>query len=677
MNEIIGNQIFPFLKSKLAMRLSLYIFLIAVVTSLLLGALNGVREYHAQQKALQGEFQQIEKINLDSIKENLWILNINSLQTIFKGLLQKRNFVYFQLRGDKGENLIEVGKRPKENFLLKKIPLYYNDAYGKKVYIGTLTMVATTEFIRNTVIHNTVSTLVILLITMLLVGFSILLLVWLFISKHLFKIQSYTRKIRLDRETAPLNLEREENYWTHNDVLSSLVNAFNNMQQTLQNSYHQLEYQSLHDPLVELPNRRSLKLDISKRIRECVSSEKFAALYFIDLDFFKVLNDSLGHTVGDQVLIRVAKRLKKLQKEGLQIYRIGGDEFLILSRPLSNDKRRAKEAAVKIVKNIQSLFDENITLENRKIKITLSIGIELFQELEDAETIIKHADNALYQAKEAGRNRFAFFHEQMQSNADNRLEMEQRLHQVIENDELITYFQPKFDAKGSVRSAETLVRIKDARGSLVPPGNFIPLAQETGMILELDRQIVRKVFQFIRQNKQKIEMSSIKSIAMNISPNQFLMADFPAFIFSEAKRFGIDPHFIVLEITEEAMISNVEYALETMIKLKKYGFKFSIDDFGTGYSSMRYLINFPLDELKIDKSFIDHILDEGRSTAVIQTIITLAKNLHLNVVAEGVESREQLNAICQYGDVLIQGYVFSRPLPQEEFLHLLEEHSER
>jgi len=673
MNKASTNHIFPFLKSKLAIRLSLYIFGIAVVSTLVLGALQAFRTYHIEEEILKKEFKQIEKVNIHSIQENLWILNINSLRTMLAGLLQKRNFVYFKLTDEKDKTLIEVGKLPQENFLLKKLPLYHNDAYGKKVYLGTLTIVATTKYIRGDIVRNTISTLVILLITMLFVGFFILLLIWFFISRHLFKIRSYTRDIRFDREIPPLKLDRKESFWTRNDVLISLVEAFNRMQTMIRNSYLQLEYQSLHESLCNLPNRRAFKKDLSDRIQECKISGKFAILLFIDLDFFKVLNDSLGHTIGDEVLIEVAKRLRGLEKRELKVYRLGGDEFLILTKPLAKNKEKAHEFALQIAEEIQSLFNKDIILKNRTVKITTSIGIEIFRDLKDVETIIKHADNALYKAKEYGRNRFSFFQDQMQENADKRLEMEQLLHQVIEHDGLITFFQPKFDSKQKIRSAETLIRMRGSDGKLVPPGDFIPLAQETGMILELDRQIVRKVFRFIQQNKKIISVSSLESIAINISPNQFMMADFPNFIISEAERFNIDPNFIILEITEEAVVSNVNYALETMLKLKEYGFKFSIDDFGTGYSSMRYLINFPLNELKIDKSFIDHILDDERYVAVIQTIITLAQNLHLNIVAEGVETTEQLEAIYKYGDVLIQGYIFSRPLPKEEFLQLLED----
>ena len=667
MNRQVTNRYFPFFKSKLARRLSLYIFGVTVATALLVSAVQIVWEYRAEKQALKEEFEQIRKINLKSIEEDLWILNIASLRTTLNGLLQKRNFVYFRLTDDRDKVLAEAGKLPEYGFLIKKVPLYHNDAYGKNVYIGTLSMVATTEYIRNDIIHHTVTTLAILLITMMLVGFFILLLVWLLVTKHLYKIQNYTHEIRFDKPIPPLKLDRNENRWTRDDVLSSLADTINGMRTMIRDSYSRLEYQSLHDALTDLPNRRSLRIDLEKRIRESKESQKYSALSFIDLDSFKVLNDSLGHTVGDKILIEITRRLKRLEERGLKVYRIGGDEFLVLTPPLCREKKEAQKTVQLLAEEIRHLFDENIRLDDKTLKITASIGIELFRSEQDIETVMKHADNALYKAKEKGRNNIAFFNEQMQSSTDRRLELEQILHHAIENDRFIIYYQPKFDRERKLCSAEALTRLQHEDGTLIPPVEFIPFAEETGLILEIDRMVIRKVFRFVLENRINIEKSGMKSIAINISSAQFMMADFVQFIITEADRFSIDPHSIILEITEEAVVSNIEHTIETMLALKQHGFQFSIDDFGTGYSSLHYLMNLPLDELKIDKSFVDHILDNERSVAVVQTIITLAQNLRLSVVAEGVENDEQFRALYQYGSTVFQGYLFSRPIPEEEF----------
>ncbi len=662
-----------FLKSKLAKRLSLYVLGVAIATALVVSAIQAVWKYHIEKEQLQKEFGQIEKINLKSIEENLWILNITALHTTLKGLLQKENFVYFKLTDEHKQTLVEVGKRPHDHFLLKTLPLYHQDSHTSKVYLGRLTMVATTVHIRNNIVYNTLSTLFIFLVTMLLVGFFILLLVWFLITKHLFEIQQYTHQIRFDREMPPLQLKRKINHWTKHDVLTSLVQTINKMRKLIHDSYLRLEYQSLHDTLTDLPNRRSLEINLNQQIEAMKDHQKYAALYFIDLDSFKVLNDSLGHTVGDRVLVEIAERLKTLEEQKIQIYRIGGDEFLALTPPLSQKREKAHQLAHTFAEAIQELFAKEIRLEEKTLKITASIGIELFQKGEEIETIMKHADNALYKAKERGRNTISFFNKQMQASADRQLELEQWLHYAIEHDAFIIHYQAKFDREQRLSSAEALTRLKKKDGSLISPQLFIPLAEETGLILEIDRKVIRQVFQFIHDYKEKIEKSGMKSMAINISSAQFLMVDFPQYMMREVNRFGIDPHFIILEITEETVVSNVEHAIETMLELKQYGFQFSIDDFGTGYSSLRYLMNFPLDELKIDKSFVDHILINEQSAAVVQTIITLAQNLHLNVIAEGVEEQTQFQALYHYGSTLFQGYLFSRPLPEEAFLKLLDE----
>lgn len=664
---------FPFFRSKLAKRLSLYIFGITVAIALFVTTLNVIWEFQHEKERLRQTFRQLEKVNLPSIRDNLWILDIPALRTILKGLLQKRDFVYFKVTDDQGKVLVEAGKFPSKNFLFEKVPLYHKDAYGKRIYIGTFTMVATTRYIYENILRNTLSTLTILLITMLLVAIFTLVLVWSLISKHLLTIQIYTDGIRFEEEIPPLRLERKENHWTRNDALSSLVNTINKMQKMIRDSYRRLEYQSLHDPLTGLPNLRSLRNDLSRRIEECVVTGKSAALYFIDLDSFKILNDSLGHTVGDAALREVAKRLKRLKNHGIDVYRIGGDEFLLLTETLSDAPEKARKLAQQYAEEIRHLFGEKFKLDGKSFKITAGIGIKLFQKGQDIETIMKHADNALYKAKEKNRNTIAFFHEGMQSSADKTLEIEQYLHHAILEDEFIVHYQPKYDRERKLRSAEALTRLRRNDGSLIPPGEFIPYAEETGLILDIDHRIIAKVFRFLRDHRPAMEKSGMESLAINISPAQFMMADFAQFIVSQAERFSIDPRFIILEITEETVVSNTEYAMETMLELKRHGFRFSIDDFGTGYSSLRYLMNFPPDELKIDKSFVDHIPDNERSVAIVRTIITLAENLHLTVVAEGVEREEQFRALDRYGCTFFQGYLFSRPLPEEEFLRLLTE----
>ena len=660
------------LNSKLATRLLFYTLLISTGITLLVSTYLLYREYRQETEALQQEFEQIKKVNLKSIEENLWFLDIASLKTMLTGLLQKQDFVYLELNDEQGKVLVKRGRFPKDNFIVQAVPLYHRNVGGGKTYIGKLTMVATTENIRKNIFKNAYFTLVPLAIAMFLVAVFIIFLVWSLISKHLLKIQSYTQDIRLDREQEPLVLDRQESRWTHNDEFSTLVDAINMMQHEIRESYSRIKYQSLHDPLTGLANRRSLENRLSRLLRDCQKSGRFAALLFMDLNRFKLLNDSLGHTIGDNILLELAKRLTAFETKGYFVFRIGGDEFVILTGLLSDDPEEARVTARQLAEKIQQRIEENIVIGKTEFKITASIGIEIFQDEQDVATILKHADNAMYQSKTMGRNGIAFFDEQMQDSTDKQLEMEQILRQSLQENDFIIHFQPKYGPDKRICSAEVLIRLQRPDGTLILPKEFIPIAEETGIILEVDRQIIRRVFQFIINNRSRLNNSGIKSIAINISALQFMMADFARFITSEAERFGIEPGFIILEITEEAVVSNIEHTIETMRKLKGQGFHLSIDDFGTGYSSMRYLANFPLDELKIDKSFVDRILEDERSLAVVRTIITMAHNLHLNVVAEGVESQQQFDVLLENGCTFFQGYLFARPQEEEEFLKTLE-----
>ena len=662
----------PLLKSKLAKRLTLYILGTLVGITLLISAFLLYQEYRQETGALRQALEQIEKVNLQSIEENLWVLDIDSLKIIIRGLLQKPDFIYFKLTDEQGKVLVEEGRLPRKSFIAKTLPLYHHNADGTRTLIGKFTMAATTEYIRKAVFKDAYFTLVPLAIAMLIAAILIIVLVWFLISRHLIKIQNYTQNIRLDRVQKPLVIDREENRWTRGDEFSTLVEAINKMYREIHGSYSHIKYQSLHDPLTGLANRRSLESMLSQRLADCRKSGQFAALLFVDLDMFKVLNDSLGHTIGDHILAELAKRLKHFKNTGSLVFRIGGDEFVILTEPLSSNREEARQRAQKLAQEVQRTIEENVVIGEREFKMTASIGIEIFRDEQEIATILKHADNAMYQAKAMGRSAIAFFHEQMQSDADKRLELEQLLRRAVQKNDFVIHYQPKFDREKKLRSAEALTRLQRADGTLILPGEFIPVAEETGMILEIDRQIVRKVFRFIARNRSRIEHSGIESIAINISPAQFMMSDFASFMIEEAERFGVDPGFIILEITEEAVVSNIEHTMKTMQRLKEHGFQLSIDDFGTGYSSLRYLMNFPLDELKIDKSFVDHIMENDRSIAVVRTIITMARNLRLNVVAEGVEKPKQFEVLFEYDCTLFQGYLFARPQREEEFLHILE-----
>ncbi len=659
--------------SRLAKWLIFHVLGVLAGITLLMGTFLFYREYRVETQELSRAFSQIQKVNLESIEENLWILDIDSLRILLKGLLRKRDFVYFKVSDERGKVLAEEGVFPQKDFVVRTVPLYHLDAYGAKVRTGELTMVATTKYIWSHIFKEAYFALILLVVTLFFEAVFIVYLVWFLISRHLEKIQRYTRDITLNHQQEPLTLDRVKKHRNRQgDELDALVDAINRMRYQIQESYSHIEYQSMHDSLTGLANRWALKQQLSRRIRDGRESGRFAALMFVDLDLFKVLNDSLGHAIGDHILVELAKRLRRFEKKGHFVFRIGGDEFVVLTGLLSENPDKARQSTRRLAEEIQAVIKRSIAIEARSFRVTASIGIELFRDIQDISVILKHADNAMYRAKSMGRNTIVFFREQMQLNADKRLEFEQRLRQALQEDSFVILFQPKYDRDKRPRSAEVLIRLRRADGTLTPPEEFIPIAEETGMILGIDHLVIRRVFQFIAENRTCIDGSELESIAINISPLQFTITGFTRFIISEAEKYGIEPNFIILEITEEAVVSNIKRAIETMHELKEYGFRFSIDDFGTGYSSMHNLISFPLDELKIDKSFVKYVLESDRNIAIIKSIIAMAHNLHLHVVAEGVEHSEQFKMLVESGCELFQGYFLAYPQLEEDFLIMLQ-----
>jgi len=313
-----------------------------------------------------------------------------------------------------------------------------------------------------------------------------------------------------------------------------------------------------------------------------------------------------------------------------------------------------------------------MSFNGQHYRVTASIGIALFKGgEEDCETVLKHADNAMYEAKAAGRNNTRIFHSEMQEQSDNRLFVEQSLIEAINNNDFMVFYQPKYNNHKEITSAEALIRWQQNNGDFISPADFIPIAEDTGLIVEIGYQVIAMVFQHTLEHIDTIKKAGLTSISINVSPRQFREIGFADYLISSIDELGLDAELFMLELTEEAVVSNIEKTISTMNKLKRYGFKLSIDDFGTGYSSLRYLKDFPIDELKIDKSFIDHIVNNKDDNAIVRSIITMAQNLNLDVVAEGVEREAQFKLLLENGCHLYQGYWFSKPIDPDAFIKLL------
>jgi diguanylate cyclase (GGDEF)-like protein/PAS domain S-box-containing protein len=419
---------------------------------------------------------------------------------------------------------------------------------------------------------------------------------------------------------------------------------------------------SQHDSLTDLPNRLLLNDRLSQAIALALRNNKKMAVLLLDLDRFKHVNDTLGHYVGDRLLKEIAKRIKGCMREADTVSRQGGDEFIILLQEVSDSIGTARAAA-----QVLSLIAQPYSIDGHEIHITGSLGISVCpDDGEDSDTLIKHADAAMYQAKMHGRNKYQFFTRGINERAVKRFALEGSLRSALAREESVLYYQPKMDvATGAVTGAEALLRWPSRRKELGSASQFIPIAEESGLIIPIGEWVLRTACE---QNCawQAAGYGPIP-IAVNVSAVQFKERNFLELVSRTLDQTGLDPQYLELELTESAMMQDIEFTITLLESLKKMGVGLAIDDFGTGYSSLSYLKRFPIDTLKVDRSFVKDIATDPDDAAITSAIISMAKILKQKVVAEGVETLEQLEFLRKEGCDVIQGYYFSEPLSAEDF----------
>lgn len=424
---------------------------------------------------------------------------------------------------------------------------------------------------------------------------------------------------------------------------------------------------AFYDPLTQLPNRRLL-LD---RLKQAISSRKrsdtYGAILFIDLDNFKTLNDTLGHNIGDLLLQQVAQRLRGCVRESDTVSRFGGDEFVVMLDALSTDLGESLNQCETIGKKILTSLNQSYQLDGHVYQNTPSIGITLIgDQHESVDELLKRADLAMYQAKAAGRNTLCFFDPAMQASVSARAALESDLGLALLNAEFVLYFQPQIGEDGRVMGAEALVRWQRPGLGVVAPSEFIPLAEDTGLILPLGQWVLESACHQLAV-WAKVPDMALLTIAVNISAVQVRQDNFVSQVMDVLRLTGAKPGQLKLELTESLLLKDLDAVISKMLALKEIGVGFSLDDFGTGYSSLSYLKKLPLDQLKIDQSFIKDILSDPNDAAIAKMVVVLGEALGLSVIAEGVESEEQRLFLKQLGCHAYQGYLYSRPIPINEF----------
>ena len=423
--------------------------------------------------------------------------------------------------------------------------------------------------------------------------------------------------------------------------------------------------QAYFDSLTQLPNRL-LALDrLSQLTVEATRNYEKAAVFFLDLDDFKKINDSLGHEAGDKVLIETANRLQRALRKADTIGRLGGDEFIILSKGISTQQN-----AVGIAEKLLQNFREPFTIEGRELMLTISIGVAIFPDNgKSVSDLLRNADTAMYQAKALGRNTYSFFTNQMNTVIQRRLTIEEQMRGALQRNEFILYYQPQFDVKkNEIIGAEALLRWLNPVLGSVAPDEFIPIAEKTGVIISIGEFVIKESLSLLKRWKNVEQLNRNFSIAVNLSPSQFKDLSLFNFIKTSLSNANIEPQSLELEITEGVLMSGESSITDTLNDITNLGVILSMDDFGTGYSSLSYLRKYPFNVLKIDRGFINGITKNNEDYSLVEATIAMSHGLGLKVVAEGVETKEQLTILKELGCDLAQGYYFSKPIPAQDLI---------
>jgi diguanylate cyclase (GGDEF)-like protein/PAS domain S-box-containing protein len=433
----------------------------------------------------------------------------------------------------------------------------------------------------------------------------------------------------------------------------------------------QVKHLAFHDPLTNLPNRLLFNDRLTLAVAQAHRHNQRLAVLFLDLDRFKVINDSLGHSVGDELLRQVAERIQEHVREGDTVARLGGDEFTLLVPGIS-----AEEDAAKIARKICEAIHDPFWIDGHELFVTTSVGVSVYpSDGHDSETLIRNADSAMYRAKEQGRDNYQLYTPAMNAKAVERLSLESRLRQAIANDELELHFQPFIDLRtAELLGAEALVRWRHPELGLIPPMDFIPIAELSGLIVPIGEWVLRTACAEARKWHAKGFQGL--TVSVNLSSRQFQQSDLVSQVTQALDETGLEPDKLDLEITESNAMQNAEHSISTLWGLKKQGVRISMDDFGTGYSSLNYLKRFPIDRIKLDQSFVRDLPSDKDDAAIAMAVIAMGRSLELAVIAEGVETEEQLAFLKGHDCDQLQGFLLSKPLTPEAFDRFLDDSRE-
>lgn len=667
---------------KLGQRIAYRQAKIILLTSFFIGGLSALFQFYLDlnhvRNSLEESIERSMELYRPSLEEAIYNLDSEHIQSIARSLASNSLFSAVQIYDDFGDKVAETKRLHENNSQSKLIDLSF-DILGLSEQLERSIKIQSSQersarliveldkrFVSTGLTNRAITLAVSGLISTLLLS-SILFVVFYFVlSKPIQQISHWVSHLDKEREKEDANSP-----YSKTDELGELVQSVEQIWQKKDHASRQVEMLAYFDPLTELANRRKF----IERLNTSIAKPNgwFGAVLYLDIDRFKTINDSLGHQVGDQLLMTLAQRLKSGLPSTATIARFGGDEFVVMLPELDKDESNAGTEAMDIAASITEMISVPVQIGRNLIHCSTSIGLTTFPQKRDSSSqILRRADTALYRTKAEGRNGFRFFDVSMQRQAQSRWQLEEGLHKAIERQQLELWLQPQVTSKGTISGAEVLLRWRHPERGMVSPLDFISVAEESGQISVIEEWVLEESLRLLSHWQQKGLPSSFRHLSINISPAHFMQADFILRVLPILERYPVDGINIEFEITENLLINNFSQAIETMQLLQERGVSFSVDDFGTGYSSLRYLNQLPINVLKIDRSFVNNIESVDDDTPIVDVILLMAKKLGLEVIAEGVETSVQKQLLDERGCRLYQGYYYSKPLHYRDFYSVLQ-----
>ncbi|WGW00849.1 EAL domain-containing protein [Vibrio sp. YMD68] len=659
--------------NSLAFRQAKTVFLVSVILGLCFSVYLILLDLHQEQTRIEEHYQFKLLQNYSNASQAAYHLNHLLAEQVASSLMMDDAIYRVEIIDDFGDTLTKNERKITEqssfiqalsNYLTPTAPVYKTPLHqpNSLLVVGELSFSVNGNNIAVNFLTKMTHAILFDLMRNILLTTILLAFFYYKLSKPIITLITWVNSLQHKQASIPIPVQK------HHDELGELAISFHNLWKQREKAEAQLNQLAYYDTLTGLANRALLLQTLQNHIDSANQSHSTGILFYLDLDRFKTINDSLGHTIGDNLLKAISKRLEAWIKKGMIAARIGGDEFVVLAPELTLDK------AGDVAQQILALMSNPYAIDGHQLYCTVTIGISVYPSVGSTNIdVLRQADTALYRAKSSGRNNYMFYEPEMRAQVESFLEIEKGLHEALNKDQLELYYQPQVNEKHQIVGVEALIRWNHPEKGVLPPGVFMPIAEETGQILPIGDWIIEQAcYQYSIWKRMGILPPTFRRLAINISPLQFSKDSFVDHITQALSQSGITGEHIELEITESLLLENVESAIQKMALLKEHQLKISIDDFGTGYSSLRYLKLLSVDVLKIDRSFVTKLHLDESDQAIVDTIVMTARRLNLEVIAEGVEDQYELHALKELGCDQFQGYLFDKPLKTEEVISRFE-----